>query len=166
MNHTRLLHQEALKKPKHLRRWFNLFDFYIFLCSGYFFVLGGKTTVNCQLFGAFPTTSRFFFTSLQNSQAVNGSWLRPCRTLPWPKAAGGQVKRWWLLSMEFAGFLENLFVPLGGKVLNIWETTSGEGRSEARWFNDWLIKFVCVCVCVKEFFLVLYRLLKSCISWI
>ena len=110
------------------------------------FLFWGETTVNCQLFGAFPTTSRFFFTSLQNSQAVNGSWLRPCRTLPWPKAAGGQVKRWWLLSMEFAGFLENLFVPLGGKVLNILETTSGEGRSEARWFNDWLIKFVCVCV--------------------
>lgn len=64
MNHTRLLHQEALNTDIHSRWCFNLFDFSFpdIFCFG-----GERTTVNRQVFGAFHTTSRVFLMTLRNS---------------------------------------------------------------------------------------------------
>lgn len=119
MNHTRLLHQEAVKKPKH--SLVGVLTCLIFLFRIFFCFFGERTTVNCQLFGAFHTTSRVFSRTLRNSPRRSmdrGSGLAVlCHGQRQRVEIGEKMVAPY--SMEFPGFLENLFVQLGGKVLNL-----------------------------------------------
>lgn len=118
MNHTRLLHQEAVKKPKH--SLVGVLTCLIFLFRIFFVFLGKGllSTVNCL--ALFTRQVVFFHGPFEIPPG--GQWI-VAPALPYFAMAKGSgwksVKRWWLLSMEFPGFLENLFVQLGGKVLNL-----------------------------------------------
>lgn len=118
------------EKTETFASWcFDLFDFFV---PDIFLFFWGKDYCQLSIVWRFSHDKSCFFTDPSKfPQAVNGSWLRPCRTLPWPKAAGGN--RWkdggslvWNSPVFWRICLFNLVAKFW---IWIYDGTSGEGRS-------------------------------------